>query len=150
MVALSEQLGLADIVDFPGWADDEFILRCLSTADVCLSPDPMSPFNDASTMNKIVEYMAMGRSIVTFDLTEARVSAGDAADYVPANDERAFAKAVDALLDDPGRRREMGDLGRRRVERELSWDVSRRTLVAFYEHLLGARPRQLEVTSAVV
>jgi len=150
MVALSEQLGLADIVDFPGWADDEFILRCLSTADVCLSPDPMSPFNDASTMNKIVEYMAMGRSIVTFDLTEARVSAGDAADYVPANDERAFAKAVNALLNDPGRRREMGDLGRRRVERELSWDVSRRTLVAFYEQLLGAKPRQLEVTSAVV
>ena len=150
MVALSEQLGLADIVDFPGWADDEFILRCLSTADVCLSPDPMSPFNDASTMNKIVEYMAMGRSIVTFDLTEARVSAGDAADYVPANDERAFAKAVDALLNDPGRRREMGDLGRHRVERELSWDASRRTLVAFYEQLLGARPRQLEVTNAVV
>lgn len=149
MVALSEQLGIADIVDFPGWADDEFILRCLSTADVCLSPDPMSPFNDASTMNKIVEYMAMGRSIVTFDLTEARVSAGDSADYVPGNDEQAFAKAIYALLDDPGRRSEMGDLGRRRVERELSWDASRRTLVAFYERLLGAQPRQPKITSAI-
>ena len=42
MVALSEQLGVADIVEFPGWAGDEFIQRCLSTADVCLSPDPLT------------------------------------------------------------------------------------------------------------
>jgi glycosyltransferase involved in cell wall biosynthesis len=147
MVALSEQLGIADIVDFPGWADDECILRCLSTADVCLSPDPLSPFNDASTMNKIVEYMAMGRPVVAFDLTEARVSARDAADYVPANDELAFAKAIDALLEDPERRCEMGELGRRRVEQELSWEMSRRTLVRFYEQLLGADiPTQPPVT----
>ena len=149
MVALSEQLGVADIVDFPGWADDEFILRCLSTADVCLSPDPLSPFNDASTMNKIVEYMAMGRPVVAFDLTEARVSAGDAADYVPANDELGFAKAVDALLKDPERRRRMGELGRRRVERELSWDVSRQNLVGFYERLLGADIAKAETISTV-
>ena len=149
MVALSEELGVADIVDFPGRADDEFILRCLSTADVCLSPDPMNPFNDASTMNKIVEYMAMGRPVVSFDLTEARVSAGDAADYVPANDELAFAKAVDALLNDPGRRRRMGELGRRRVEQELSWDVSRRNLVDFYEGLLGSDIAKVETISTV-
>ena len=148
MVALSEQLGIADIVDFPGWADDEFILRCLSTADVCLSPDPLSPFNDASTMNKIVEYMAMGRPVVTFELTEARVSAGDAAIYVPANDELAFAKAVDTLLNDPERRCRMGELGRRRVEQELSWDVSRRALVRFYERLLVADVPSVELTSA--
>ena len=74
MVALSEQLGVADIVDFPGWAGDEFIQRCLSTADVCLSPDPLTPFNDVSTMNKVVEYMAMGRPVVSFDLArDARV-----------------------------------------------------------------------------
>ena len=136
MVTLSEQLGIADIVDFPGWAGDELIQRCLSTADVCLSPDPLTPFNDVSTMNKVVEYMAMGRPVVSFDLVETRVSAGDAAVYVQANDELAFAKAIDALLQDPERRRQMGELGRRRVEQELSWEVSRRTLVRFYEQLL--------------
>ena len=101
MVALSEQLGLADIVEFPGRVPDEFVQRCLSTADVCLSPDPLNPLNDVSTMNKVVEYMAMGRPIVSFDLVEARVSAGDAAVYVPANDELAFAKAIDDLLRRP-------------------------------------------------
>jgi glycosyltransferase involved in cell wall biosynthesis len=136
-VALSKELGLEDVVEFPGRVSDEFVQRCLSTADVCLAPDPLNPLNDLSTMNKVVEYMAMERPIVSFELVEARVSAGDAAVYVPANDELAYAKAIDALLDDPERRRRMGECGYRRVARELSWDVSRRALVGFYQRLLG-------------
>ena len=105
---------------------DEFVQRCLSTADVCLSPDPLNPVNDVSTMNKVVEYMAMGRPMVSFELTEARVSAGSAAVYVRPNDDLAFARAIDELLNDPARRRQMGDVGYRRLTEELSWDVSRR------------------------
>jgi hypothetical protein len=41
--------------------------------------------------------------LVSFDLVEARVSAGGAAVYAPANDEAAFAVAIDDLLDDPDR-----------------------------------------------
>ncbi len=136
-VALSQELGIADIMEFPGRVTDEFLQRCLSTADVCLAPDPLNPLNNLSTMNKVVEYMAMGRPIVSFDLVEARVSAGDAAVYVARNDELAFAKAIDALLDNPEQRREMGESGHRRVAQDLSWDVSRRALVRFYEELLG-------------
>lgn len=136
MVALSRRLGIDDMVEFPGRVPDEFVQRCLSTADVCLSPDPLNPLNDVSTMNKVVEYMAMGRPIVSFELREAQVSAGDAAVYVPANDEAAFAKATDDLLGDPERRARMGAFGRRRVEQDLSWAVSRRTLVRFYTRLL--------------
>lgn len=137
MAVLSGELGVADIVEFPGRVPDEFVERCLSTADVCLSPDPLNPLNDVSTMNKVVEYMAMGRAIVSFDLAEARVSAGGAAVYVQGNDELAFAKEIDALLQDPERRTKMGELGRRRVEEELSWSVSRKALVRFYAQLLG-------------
>jgi glycosyltransferase involved in cell wall biosynthesis len=137
MVALSEELGISDVVDFPGWAGDELIQRCLSTADVCLSPDPFTPFNNVSTMTKVVEYMSMGKPVVSFDLAETRVSAGDAALYVSANNELAFAGAIDTLLKDPQRRRRMGELGRRRVELELSWEVSRQTLVDFYDRLLA-------------
>lgn len=137
VAALSARLGLADIVEFPGRVSDEFAQRCLSTADVCLAPDPLNPLNDVSTMNKVVEYMAMARPIVSFDLVEARVSAADAAVYVEPNDELKFAQAIDALLRDPERRRRMGQCGYRRVARELSWEVSRRALVRFYEQLLG-------------
>jgi glycosyltransferase involved in cell wall biosynthesis len=139
MVALSKELGIDDFVEFPGRVPDEFLQRCLSTADVCLSPDPRNPLNDVSTMNKVLEFMAMGRPIVSFDLVEARVSAGDAAVYVPANDELAFAEAIDALLNDPQRRREMGEVGLQRVKGALSWSVSRQNLIEFYRRLLGNR-----------
>jgi glycosyltransferase involved in cell wall biosynthesis len=115
MVALSKQLGVEDIADFPGRVSDEFVQRCLSTADLCLSPDPLNPLNDVSTMNKVVEYMAMARPIVSFDLVEARVSAADAAVYIRANDELAVAKAINALLQDP-HRRHMGESRQRRFE----------------------------------
>jgi glycosyltransferase involved in cell wall biosynthesis len=137
MVALSTELGLTDMVEFPGWVGDEAIQRGLSSADVCLAPDPMSPLNNVSTMTKVAEYMAMSRPIVAFDLAEERVSAGHAAVYVPCNDEYAFALAIDELLKDPARRREMGEVGRRRVQEELSWEVSSRTLVEFYRRMTG-------------
>jgi glycosyltransferase involved in cell wall biosynthesis len=86
-------------------------------------------------MNKVVEYMAIGIPIVSFDLIEATVSAGDAAIYAPANDVEAFAEAMRTLLDDPQRRTRMAESGRERVTRELSWDVSRRRLVDFYDAL---------------
>ena len=146
MVALITQLGMDDYVEFPGRVSDEFVRRCLSTADVCLSPDPLNPLNDISTMNKVVEYMAMSRPIVSFDLREARVSAGEAAVYVPGNDDRAFAQAVDSLLDDGERRSVMGHLGRTRIEEQLSWELSSRRLVELYRGLLGHGPYQSAAT----
>ena len=137
MVALCAELGISDIVEFTGRVPDEFVQRCLCSADVCLSPDPKNPLNDVSTMNKVVEYMAMARPLVSFDLVEARVSAGGAAVYAPANDEAAFAAAIDDLLDDPDRRKDMGVYGRERVERELSWDISRNNLLEFYEDVFA-------------
>jgi glycosyltransferase involved in cell wall biosynthesis len=138
MVALCQQLGLADRVEFTGRISDADLVRYLSTADVCLAPDPLNPLNDVSTMNKIMEYMAMGRPVVSFDLREARVSAGDAAVYAPANDESAFAKLVANLLDDPSERERMGDLGRQRIAGPLSWEQSAKALLAAYAAATGA------------
>lgn len=133
MVALTGRLGLSDCVEFTGRIPDADLLRYLSTADVCLAPDPRNPLNDVSTMNKIMEYMAMSRPIVSFDLRESRVSAGDAALFAPANDEPAFARLVARLLDDPDERRRMGAVGHARVTGPLSWEHSRATLLAAYE-----------------
>jgi glycosyltransferase involved in cell wall biosynthesis len=133
MVALAKTLGLDDVVKFTGRIPDEDLVRYLSTADVCLSPDPHNPLNDVSTMNKVMEYMAMSRPIVSFELREARVSAGDAAVYAPANDELAFAKLTARLLDDPEERARMGKLGKERVEGPLAWSNSQKALVAAYD-----------------
>jgi glycosyltransferase involved in cell wall biosynthesis len=133
MVRLTDELALGDQVDFTNRIPDEQLLRYLSTSDVCLSPDPMNPLNNVSTMNKVMEYMAMSKPIVSFDLKEAKVSAGEAAVYAPANDELAFAALIAQLLDDPGARARMGEIGRQRVAGPLSWDVSRSALIDAYE-----------------
>ncbi|MFF0476950.1 glycosyltransferase family 4 protein [Streptomyces sp. NPDC004284] len=132
MVALSRRLGLSEQVQFTGRIPDADLVRYLSTADVCLSPDPRNPLNDVSTMNKVLEYMVMGRPIVSFDLREARVSAGDAAVYAPADDEAAFAGLVSQLLDDPEERARMGKIGQERIGGQLSWKHSQQALLAAY------------------
>ncbi|MEV1024976.1 glycosyltransferase family 4 protein [Streptomyces sp. NPDC050264] len=132
MVELSRRLGLSEQVRFTGRIPDADLVRHLSTADVCLSPDPRNPLNDVSTMNKVLEYMAMGRPIVSFDLREARVSAGDAAVYAPANDESAFAGLIAQLLDDPEKRARMGKIGEERIGGDLSWRNSQASLLAAY------------------
>lgn len=132
MVELSRQLGLAGQVQFTGRIPDADLVRYLSTADVCLSPDPRNPLNDVSTMNKVLEYMAMGRPIVSFDLREARVSAGDAAVYAPADDEGAFARLIAQLMDDPEQRARMGRTGQERINGPLSWRNSQAALLAAY------------------
>jgi hypothetical protein len=44
--------------------------KVLSAVDLCVQPDPSSPLNDRSTMNKLMEYMALGKATVAFDLAE--------------------------------------------------------------------------------
>jgi glycosyltransferase involved in cell wall biosynthesis len=144
---LASELGLSDDVEFVGWLDDEGVRRLLSTADVCVSPEPASPLNDASTMIKVAEYMAMGRPVVCYDLAESRATAGDAAVYARANDEGALADAIAGLLDDPNRREAMGRAGRLRVERVLAWEHSEGALLDAYERVIGMTRSRLSVRS---
>ncbi|MFE5009908.1 glycosyltransferase family 4 protein [Streptomyces sp. NPDC056696] len=139
MVELSQRLGLSEQVQFTGRIPDAELVRYLSTADVCLSPDPRNPLNDVSTMNKVLEYMAMGRPIVSFDLKEARVSAGEAAVYAPANDESEFAELITLLMDDPEKRARMGKIGQERISGPLSWRNSQASLLAAYARACGGR-----------
>jgi glycosyltransferase involved in cell wall biosynthesis len=137
LVALRDELGLVGHVEFTGRAPDELVARIMSTADAGLSPDPKNPLNDVSTMNKTMEYMAFGLPVVAFDLRETRVSAGDAAVYVQPNDERQYAEAIVALLDDELRRSLMGKLARERVEQELAWSYQESAYLGVYQRVLG-------------
>jgi glycosyltransferase involved in cell wall biosynthesis len=140
--ALSVELKLSDYTTFTGRADARMVAEYLSSADVGLSPDPKSPLNDVSTMNKTMEYMSYALPVVTFDLAETRVSAGDAARYVPFTgdpdtDVPAYAAAVAELLDDPDARVVRGIAGRRRAVAELDWAPQRARYVGVFDRLLG-------------
>jgi glycosyltransferase involved in cell wall biosynthesis len=140
IVALRDDLGLHDYVELPGRVPDDTVLDVLSTADVGLSPDPKNPLNDVSTMNKTMEYMAFELPVVAFDLKETRVSAEEAASYVPSGDVAAYARAIVELLDDDDKREVMGRDGRRRIEEELAWSYQRDAYVDVYDTLVGRTP----------
>jgi glycosyltransferase involved in cell wall biosynthesis len=119
--ALSVQLGVAPYVTFTGRVPDDTMLAMLNTADVCVNPDKPNPMNDLSTMNKIMEYMALGKPIVQYDLKEGRFSAQHASLYARCGDVQDFAEKIVQLLDHPRQRAAMGQLGRQRVLGHLQW-----------------------------
>jgi glycosyltransferase involved in cell wall biosynthesis len=144
MKAMAEEMGLVAVVHFTGRVPDEQLWTYLSTADVCVDPDPFTEWSNMSTMNKIIEYMAFGRPIVAFDLTENRRSAQSAAVYVTGNDDAAMARAIRELLIDAERRKIMSRFARTRFREELAWENSEQRLIATYRHLLdGQAPASL-------
>jgi glycosyltransferase involved in cell wall biosynthesis len=147
--AFSERLGLSDHVTFTGRIDDDTLMTILSTADVCVNPDRPNPMNDKSTMNKIMEYMALGKPVVQFDLAEGRVSAQESSLYARNTDVADFGDKILELVDDPERRAAMGAVGRKRVLNELSWSHEAPKLLAAYEALFAARAESLVVRGAM-
>jgi glycosyltransferase involved in cell wall biosynthesis len=129
---MSRRLQIDDSVEFFGRVPDHELWEILGTADVCVNPDRANEMNDKSTMNKIIEYMALGKPIVQFDLTEGRFSAGGASLYARPNDTRDFGDKLCQLLDDVGLRESMGREGRARVEADLAWHHQIPQLLAAY------------------
>jgi glycosyltransferase involved in cell wall biosynthesis len=137
LMAMSQQMRLDEFVRFTGRIPDHEVIGLLSTADLCVAPDPKDALNDVSTMNKIIEYMALGKALVAFDLREARVSAGDAAVYATPNDHVEFAQRIVELLAAPERRQAMGAAGRQRFESVLAWEHQQKNLLQLYRDLVG-------------
>ncbi len=133
---LAAELELQEFVWFTGPLPSEQWLPYLCAADICVEPGPSNPYNDRCTVLKIMEYMALSKPIVAFDLPEHRFTARDAACYVQPNDEREFARALAHLMDDRERRETMGASGRRRVESTLAWPHSVPSLLMAYTGLL--------------
>ena len=138
--ALAKTLEVENYITFTGRIPDAQLLSAVGSADVCVNPDKFSELNDKSTMNKIIEYMALSKPIVQFDLKEGRYSAEDASLYARIGDTKDFADKIVMLLDDPERRVAMGAFGRQRVEAELAWSHQIPTLLAAYKQALAPRP----------
>jgi glycosyltransferase involved in cell wall biosynthesis len=146
-----ETKGLHDTVNFTGRIPDEQLLEILSTADVCVNPDKPCEMNSISTMIKIMEYMALGKPIVQFDMKEGRFSAMDASLYADnQNQVPDFAAKILWLIDNPEKRKKMGEFGRARVEHELAWEYSVEKLLAAYERAFAIRGKGSKVSKRTV
>lgn len=120
---------------FTGALYGKDMLAALNAVDIGVSPDPKNAMNNISTMNKVMEYMTLEKPVVQFDLTEGRVSAGEASLYAKANDPVDFACKINALINDPEARARMGKMGRKRVLEDLSWGHTTPELLAAYTRI---------------
>ncbi|ETW98436.1 MAG: hypothetical protein ETSY1_18800 [Candidatus Entotheonella factor] len=133
--ATTSALALEDYVIFTGWVDYDQVGSYLQAADICVAPEPSNPYTDLSTTIKMMEYMALGKPIVAFELPEHQWTAREAALYARPNDELEFARHLAALMDDPERRQQMGAYGRNRIETELAWPYQAKHLIEAYAAL---------------
>jgi len=122
---------------FTGRIPDSEMLKALNTADICVNPDEYNEMNDKSTMNKIMEYMALGKPIVQFDLTEGRFSAQEASVYAKPNDPKDMAEKILELLDNPEKRKQMGEFGYDRVKNILEWSYEKENLYKAYRKVFN-------------
>jgi len=137
----ARDLGIAGTVRFHGYAGAERFVPILAATHVCVSPDPPTPFNDVSTMTKVVEYLAIGRPVVAFDLTETRSIVGDAGSIVTTPTAEALARELAALARDRSRLVAMTAAAARRIdELDLHWERSAERLLAAYDRLLDRAP----------
>jgi glycosyltransferase involved in cell wall biosynthesis len=136
MKQLSEKLDLNEFVDFYGRVPDDLLVAILNTADICVNPDKPTEMNNLSTMNKIMEYMALKKPVVQYDLKEGRFSAQEASLYARCGDTLDFANKIVQLIDDPELRTQMSTYAYNRVLNELSWDYEKGKLIRFYSRIL--------------
>lgn len=134
---LARELQLEDYAKFTGWVSYEDVARYLSIADIGLTPDPQNGFNEYCSMVKTMEYMALRKPVVAFDLAETRISARDAALYATPNLIVDFTNKIEMLLGDEKLRLKMGAFGRKRIEDTLSWEYDKEKLVLAYQKLFS-------------
>jgi glycosyltransferase involved in cell wall biosynthesis len=134
---LTEKLGLSEFVDFYGRVPDDLLVAILNSADICVNPDKPTEMNNLSTMNKIMEYMALKKPVVQYDLKEGRFSAQEASLYATCGDTKDFAEKIMQLADDADLRHKMGTFGYNRVLNELSWEYEKEKLISFYSRVMN-------------
>jgi glycosyltransferase involved in cell wall biosynthesis len=139
LLVKKNDLNLDGYVTFTGRISDEEMIRYLSSCDICVQPDPKNPLNDVSTMNKVMEYMALGKSVVAYDLIETRYSGAECALYAVPNSIEDLSDKIMMLADNEGMRIEMGRKGRRRVEDFLEWKYSEKNLMDLYTVIFDSK-----------
>ena len=134
---LSIDLGISEFIEFTGRISDTEMIERLSSCDICVDCDPLNPLNDKCTMNKVLEYMALGRPIVQYDLTEGRYSAQQASVYAEPNNINDLATKIEELLDNEIMRQQMSEIGLKRMTEDLEWKHQKPNLLKVYNELFS-------------
>jgi glycosyltransferase involved in cell wall biosynthesis len=137
--ARARRLGIDHLVTWAGWLSGSAFQERLEAASVGVSPDLDDEFNRTSTMMKVADYLGAGLPCVVADLTENRVTAGDAALYFTPGDASDLARQLVLLSSDGELRMRLSHKALVRA-RALTWQHSAERMLAAYRWMLEAGP----------
>jgi glycosyltransferase involved in cell wall biosynthesis len=130
---LVQYLGIADKVRFVNGITTEQMVHYYAEAAIAVVPSVYEGFGLPAG-----EAMACAVPVVSSDGGALPEVVGDAGAIVPARNVDALVTAIDALLQDPRRREEIGARGRQRILDEFCWDVCAGQMVDYYRQVLRA------------
>ena len=139
------KLGLEERVILSGPVSHAQVPDAIGKAAVCVAP---LGYNERNVVQgccpiKILEYMACGRPIVAANLPVVRELVRpdrDALLFTP-DDPADLARAIQAVLEDPGLAIRLGESAATHVRAHFTWQAARQRLIALYrEHLQGDVP----------
>ncbi|WP_312348445.1 glycosyltransferase family 4 protein, partial [Actinomyces sp.] len=138
LIRLTQELGLSDLVDFPGKVAPERAVDWYRALDVMVIPRRETPVTRAVTPIKGLQAMALGIPQVVSDLPALTEVASDDGQglAVPAEDVDALADALQRLAEDPALRERMSRAARK-AARERTWEANGRVYRELYGSLLG-------------
>jgi glycosyltransferase involved in cell wall biosynthesis len=132
---LCDELGVRSFFTFTGYVHDRRIVQeHIEEADICLETAPDSEANRKSTFIKVMEYMLSGKPVVAFDLDETRFTVAEAGVLVEPNNLIHFAKAIQELIENPSKRRSLGQMARSRILNGLNWDNASKEMMRAYKY----------------
>jgi glycosyltransferase involved in cell wall biosynthesis len=134
--AIATEAGLQDSVRHFGEVSYDQLGPLLACGDVMLLPYPNESVDLARFPNKLGDYMAAGRPVVTNPVGDSgemirSEEIGLLADETPV----AFAESICALLDDPNLRTAMGQRARQLAETRFSWRAHAEAINELYQAL---------------
>jgi glycosyltransferase involved in cell wall biosynthesis len=122
------KLGIGDMIEFAGTASNEELVRHYCEAEITMVPSTYEGFGFPAA-----EAMACGSPVIASNGGALPEVVGDAGIVVPARDERALAAAIDGLIADAKKRKEMGRAGIERISREFNWPNAVGQMVEVYK-----------------
>jgi glycosyltransferase involved in cell wall biosynthesis len=133
--SFAEAVGLNSQVRFLGSVDHRVLPKVYAAADVVILPSQMQE----SFGLVVIEAMACGKPVLASNLPGVRsvVAHGQDGLLARTGDVNDLAEKIQMLLDDPQRRREMGERGRAKVEAKYGWPRIIPRLVRVYEEVLA-------------
>lgn len=130
---LVKEKGLEDYFIFHGAEyNRNKLYRLLYETEACVDPLTYNEETKIGTAIKIMEYMAVGKPIVQYNIGEGMVTAGESSIYIRNNDKIAFGDAIIELLKNKKKRDVMGKIGRKRIEEKFQWAVQEKKLINLY------------------